>query len=297
MWQWLVSFTKSLRVKLDLNLLSKRKSENQPQTVGVATSAPSNKPSTTAERSDESSPQLTAKLIGNHRRWKRRREIWVPILNMTVGVLAFAVLFGQSCIMDRQTDILSTQTKVMEDSLRISMDSLRVSVDTLGTSQQSFQMSERAYVGVASLTANTNAGEVLIMLHNIGNVPARAITLEGQEIRVTPLNNMERTKSGERVNENQEGSLFRWTAGEVQLFPGTPMLVVVPMRRFKKEERNAILKKKEILYIGGMIQYEDGFGKRQNTTFAFRYTPPPNERWTAHSDLSKILLQQRNPQE
>ena len=71
------------------------------------------------------------------------------------------------------------------------------------------------------------------------------------------------------------------------------MPVVVAMKRFTKDEVNAILRKTEILYVGGTIEYEDGFKNRDSTTFAFKYNPRPTDSWTAHSDLSKFFKQQQ----
>jgi hypothetical protein len=192
------------------------------------------------------------------------------------------VYIDQRKIMNGQSDFMNSQTQIMQQSLNVSQQSLRAS-------EQSFRVSERAYVGIASLNANLEAGEIVLLLQNIGRLPAKAVKLEGAEVRVTPSGTDERTESGEPIYQDQEGSEFHWTAGEVQLFPGTPMSVAIHMRQLKEGELSAILNKKEILFVGGTIQYEDGFGNRDNTTFAFQYNPPPHERWTAHSDLSKFF--------
>jgi hypothetical protein len=173
--------------------------------------------------------------------WFKR---WLPLINLIIAVFAFGVIVRQTQIMEK-----------------------------------SFRVSERAYVGVTNVTANMATHEVLLVLENIGHVPAKAVNLQGQEIRAAP------------AGDNQKGSIFRWDAGEVQVFPGTPMNVVIPLEPFEQDEVNAISTKKEILYIGGTIRYEDGFGNGDSTTFAFQYNPPPTDRWTAHSDLSKLFKQ------
>lgn len=234
---------------------------------------------------DEPSSRVVPDETAKHFGWKRRRKTWMPTINVISGFLVLLVILAQATmyyqqrqIIDRQSQFMARQAGIMDHSLRLSEQRLRVS--------------ERAYVGVASVSANMKAAEILVTLHNIGKVPANALKLEAQEIRVTPSANSEWTESKESVHEKQMGSTFRWDAGDVQLFPGIPMPVGIPMRRFKQEEINAVLEKKEILYIGGTIQYEDGFGNGDSTTFAFEYTPPPNERWTAHSDLSKFFKHQ-----
>lgn len=199
--------------------------------------------------------------------WKQWWETWSPLINVCIAVLGLLIIFLQLRIMDRQTDL-------MDHSLRVS---------------------ERAYVGIASLTANWEAREVVIMLHNIGSVPAKGIKVRALEIRATPSNSDMATQSKEKVYEKLDGSTFPWAAGEDifvnQLFPGPPMRVAIPLRGLEAEEMDAILKKQEILYVGGQITYDDGFGKGDSTIFAFEYTPPPNEAWTAHSDLSKFFKQ------
>lgn len=46
-------------------------------------------------------------------------------------------------------------------------------------------------------------------------------------------------------------------------------------------EISAIRDKKQIFYLAGVIQYDDGFGFKETTNFAFEYIPPPNEGWTS----------------
>lgn len=226
------------------------------------------------------------KAIANDLKWKRRRETWVPGINVGISVLALLVIFAQAAIYFQQWRSMKKQSEVMKAQTDIMQQSLAVSQQALLDSQQTFRISERAYVGIASLTAKLKAGNIEIMLQNIGHVPAKAVKVEGQEIRAIPAQGDERTASGERVNEQQRGSVFQWEAGEVQLFPGTPMPIVISS--FKPDEVQAILAKKEILYLGGVIQYEDGFGKTESTTFAFKYDPS-NDRWIADRDLSRFF--------
>jgi hypothetical protein len=207
----------------------------------------------------------------------RPHNSWIPAIN----VLALIVIFAQAMIYYQQRRVMNQQSEFMKTQTEIMKQSLAISQQTLLDNQQTFRISERAYVGIANVTTNlkagdTNlkAGEIQILLQNIGHVPAKAIKLDGQEIRAMP------TEDGHR------GSVFHREAGEVQLFPGTPMPFVISS--FKPDEVNAILSKKENLYIGGTIQYEDGFGNNESTTFAFRYDPS-NDRWIAHPDLSRFF--------
>lgn len=193
---------------------------------------------------------------------------WRDNLNIGIALIGLVIIGFQAWIMYRQTGIMTNQSNIMDHSLRVS---------------------ERAYVGIASLSANWESREVVVMLHNIGNVPAKAIKLQAEEIRATPSTEI---ATGSKVYEKLDGSTFPWGAGDVQLFPGTPMRVAIPLRGFKPEELDAILKKQENLYVFGRIEYEDGFGGRDSTVFAFEYSPPQPDGWTAHSDLSQVFKQE-----
>jgi hypothetical protein len=174
------------------------------------------------------------------------RETWGPTIQLVIPILA----------------LVATVTIYYKQS---------------GLTQKSLRVSERAYVGVETVTADLENREILIKLQNIGHVPASTLSLQGQHIRAT-------TKE-----TDPQGAVFRWDAGAVELFPGTPMPVVVSLENVEQSELDAILSKTKILYIGGTIQYDDGFGNHEKTTFAFRYDPPPKDRWIAHSDLSKTF--------
>lgn len=192
---------------------------------------------------------------------------WRDNFNVVIAVIGVVIIGFQGWIMYRQTGLMTKQTSLMDQTLRVS---------------------ERAYVGIESLKADWEAREVVIMLQNIGNVPAKAIKLQAEEIRATPSTEL---ATGSKVYEKLDGSTFPWGAGAVQLFPGTPMRVAIPLRDFKPEEVDAILKKQENLYVFGRIEYEDGFGGRDSTVFAFEYSPPQPDGWTAHSDLSQVFKQ------
>jgi hypothetical protein len=198
---------------------------------------------------------------------RRQEHTWRDNLNIGIAVLGLVIIAIQAWIMFRQTELMTNQTNIMDQTLRVS---------------------ERAYVGIASLSVNWEEREVVVMLQNIGNVPAKAIKLQAEEVRATPSTDI---TTGSKVYDKLDGSTFPWDAGDVQLFPGTPMRVAIPLRGFRPEEVDAISKKRERVYIGGKIEYDDGFGKIDSTVFAFEYNPPPNEGWTAHSDLSRFFKQ------
>ena len=203
---------------------------------------------TAVEVNAEETEWAPPRSIERHLRRKRQLQSGVPIITVTVSLVALLVIIAQAIIYNQQRQIMHRQVKVTEESLHIS---------------------ERAYVGVASLTANLAQGEVLILLENSGRIPAKNIRVEAQEYRVTA---------------NVVGSKTKFNAGSVSLFPGSyKMRVIVSMNKFRPEEIDAIQVKAESLVIAGKIQYEAGFGVEESTDFAFEYSPPRHEDWTAMS--------------
>jgi hypothetical protein len=205
------------------------------------------------EAEDESySPPGT---IGRHLKWRRGRETWGLVMTFVVSLITLAVITAQAIIYQQQRKIMDQQVQQSERSLRLS---------------------ERAYVSVASLTPDFDRKEVLIMIENIGKVPARNVNVEAHAYR--------------QLADQLSGSTKYFDAGGVQLFPGSlKMAVVIPMPNMRPEEAKGILTRTDSFYVAGTIKYEDGFGGFDKTNFAYRYNPPPNERWTADSDLAKQL--------
>lgn len=176
----------------------------------------------------------------------------MPLLTVALSFIALLVIIGQAIIYNQQRQIMHRQAQVTEDSFRIS---------------------SRAYVGVASLTANPESGTILMTLENLGKVPAKNITVQADAY----LANW-----GGRL---ESFHMDDFDAGEDELFPGSlKMRVIVPMKKFDSEEIRMIREKKtKSLFIVGSIRYEDGFGYVHLTKFNFKYTPPSNDSWLAVS--------------
>lgn len=169
----------------------------------------------------------------------------MPILTVIMSALGVLMIAAQVVIYDQQRRIMNTQVDVSERNLRIS---------------------ERAYVSIASLKADLAQGEIVIMLENLGRLPAAAIQMNADAYL---------------LGNKLDGYNTPFKAGEVKLFPGNfQMRVVINTRKYSSEAITAIREKKQFLYLTGSIQYEDGFGFKDTTRFAFEYNPPPNEGWT-----------------
>jgi len=201
------------------------------------------------ESPTDPTPEQKTYVLEKQLRWRRRRETWPPVVTVVVSSLALLILIAQSLIYNQQRQIMSRQVKDDEDS-------------------------QRALVSVASIKANLIKGEILLLLENSGRLPAKNIKVEAKEYRQSNI---------------VVGSKTPFDAGQVSLFPGSfKMRVVVVMGKFKPEEAAAIQARSESLVVIGKVQYENGFGPAE-TFFAFEYSPPNNEDWTAMSNSAEDL--------
>ncbi|HXQ36926.1 MAG TPA: hypothetical protein VN843_23140, partial [Anaerolineales bacterium] len=179
---------------------------------------------------------------------RSRLENSLSVVSVIVAILTLMAIAIQAWIYDQQRTIMSTQVE---------------------NTQKNIQITERAYIGVASLKADLDHGEVVVMLENIGRKPAKAITMKADAYHINAV----KLKKGAKTNFN---------SGEVRLFPGSfKMRVVVPLPECDPQEIRAISENRQFLYVDGIIQYDDGFGFTDSTTFAFKYIPPPREGWEA----------------
>lgn len=189
--------------------------------------------------------------------WRRRRENWVPVTTVVISLMALFVIVAQAIIYDQQRKVMEKQLQQSERGLRIS---------------------ERAYVGIASLDPNFDRKEVVIMIENIGRVPARDVKVEAHAYR----------RLADQLKLS--GSTKHFDLSGIQLFPGSlKMSVIIPILNIRAENVEDIRTGRERFYVAGTIKYEDGFGNLDSNNFAFRYSPPPDERWTVDSDLAKQL--------
>jgi hypothetical protein len=169
-----------------------------------------------------------------HERSKQRWELWMPISSVAICII----------VITATAFIVNSQIKVSEK----------------------LRTSERAYVGVASLKAYFDRGEIVVMLENLGGVEAKKIHMSAGAFLVS-----------DKLNGNQ--AVF--DAGEVNLLPGGfQMTVLLKTQKYTPEEIRAIYNKQYVFYLAGAIRYDHGFGT-DITTFAFEYKPPPDEDWIA----------------
>jgi hypothetical protein len=204
-------------------------------------------------------------------KWQGR----LPLLTVLVSGMALIVIAAQAIIYEQQRRVMNRQREVMHEQVQIMERTLRIS--------------DRAYVGVASVTADLARGQILLTLENLGKVPATRIRVQGSAY----LANWSNRKLEPFPDVD-------FDAGEVKLFPGTlKMRVPVLMRKFDAQEISAIRDGvKGSLYVAGTISYEDGFGFDDTTNFNFKYSPPSIDSWiavrTPVSIMSADLLRRIN---
>lgn len=189
-------------------------------------------------------------------RWSLGAKKWFPLFSQLATVIislaALFVIIKQALIYDQQRELMSQTQRAMDEQTSI------------------IRVSQRSYVGVASITADLNERQIILAFENVGRIPADNIEVEIWESR-------------RKAGENSLGSITR--VKQKRLFSGSlKMEVVIPLDKLQVADISDIAARREKLYVIGKIEYEDGFG-RQETEFAFEYGPPPNERWIARSDL------------
>lgn len=209
----------------------------------------------TAEEPNDSAP------YNSPERNTKPRDTWVPM--MTVFIL-----FATLVVIGFQAFIYKQQLKVMEAQTRIS--------------ETSFRISQRAYIGLASLKANLDERQIVMEFENLGRIPAKNIRVEAWEYRVS--------------DQKISGMLVPIEVREIQLLPGNlKMRLDIPLTDLKPEEIQAIRTGKETLSLSGSVQYDNGFGEFDTTNFGLDYRPKPKEGWTTqvHPELFNQELQRR----
>lgn len=200
-----------------------------------------------------------------------RRNRWNQRLLASAQIATVVIIAAQAWIYNEQRKLMNSTQTVMFEQADIMKKGLYVN--------------ERAYVGVASLSANMKDGQVTVTLENIGKIPADKIRVKLQAMRETK--ELSQEMSQELSQKQSHISTYYFAPGQ-QLFPGSlKMPVVVTLKDFKPIDGARILAKTEILFVRGTIEYEDGFGFSNITDFGFEYSPRPKEGWTARSDLAK----------
>lgn len=190
--------------------------------------------------------------------WHMKTTKWFPIgaqiATIIISLAALIVISKELWIYDQQRQLMSETKTVMAEQNEI------------------IRAAQRAYVGVASLKADLAGHKVVILLENVGQIPAKEIRMQLREVR-------------RKAGEPSVGSIT--LRNYDQIFPGElKMRAILPLDRVGPTEVTNILEMKEILYVSVTLQYDDGFGE-QKTSFFFEYIPPPNEDWIAVPEAPK----------
>jgi hypothetical protein len=183
---------------------------------------------------------------------------WIPI---SAQIATIVIGLVGLVIMTVQLWISSEQLKLMNQPKSIANDRVNVA-----------RFMQRAYLEVQKINADLQHGEIQSNVENVGGLPANRISVSAKEIRAS------------WDSSRASGSLDTFKTGE-QLFPGQKVSFRVPLPTLERNELERIVKRTDTLFLNGTIDYEDGFGNPDTTTFAFEYKPPPNEGWTPRPQL------------
>ena len=130
--------------------------------------------------------------------------------------------------------------------------------------------SERAYVGVESLDADFENRSVMVLLQNVGQIPASAINVQLIEIRQT--------------SEGSPGSLKPHAFTAQQIFGTLKMRISLKLDEFQPGEIENIMTKKETEGIRITIQYHDGFDRANPTKLTYQFVSPASNDWIVLPD-------------
>jgi len=147
------------------------------------------------------------------------------------------------------------------------------------TSEKSLRISQRAYIDIHSIKANFQDRKIVLMLKNIGHVPADDLQVIGS-ISI---------KYGKRPEDEKKLDDFSHSNGLTPLFPGNLYTqITVGLEKLTEEDKNLIGDAKVILSIGVFISYRDGFGYTEKSDFGFVYEQPRDE-WVARSTFDSAF--------
>ena len=156
-----------------------------------------------------------------------------------------------------QTRILATQARVQAKEAIIAADAARSAADT---AKDALHISERAYIAVNSPEFDFASGNVFIALTNVGHIPSGAIEMKVFETNVA---NPDPSVSHEVLQVAER----HWTGGHLgSMIFGVPTRYAISIPGVTADGVNS---GKQVVRIGGIISYGDGFDGTQAQTERF----------------------------
>lgn len=181
----------------------------------------------------------------------------------TVNALSLLVLFAiiiQIYISQRQWEIMKQGTVISEQALKVS---------------------NRAYVGVHSITEDFEKQRIVLMVENTGIVPAENLKVTGQVWVIMPKSGL----VGLRGGFDYANCSFSQSFYNTRLFRGNlktrVTIDLIKITLANKTYISSVAGGLGTLWLIGSIEYGDGFAPGQITQFAFTYEG--GGQWTGSS--------------
>lgn len=206
--------------------------------------------------------QTPVNRVGNERSWLSRSTRWslfvrarfpeiTQAATVVIGIAAVVISLATLCVVAVQAWIYDEQRKMMVEQMDIT------------------KRSERAYVGVESLDADFENRSVVVLLQNVGRIPASAVNVQLIEIR--------------QVGDSSLGSLNRHAYKTQEIFGTLKMRISLKLDEFQPSELEDITTKKEKEGIRIIIQYHDGFDTAE-TKITYQFVGPASNNWIVLPD-------------
>jgi hypothetical protein len=204
-----------------------------------------------------------------------------------LNVLIFAAIVAQVLIYRKQRDVMRRQWRTMERQAR--------------SADQSVVFGLRAYVGIHSLDPiDTETKRICLRIENSGKVPAYDVNVKVlMEVRIPEQSIPDEQarnppwKIGGGFTHMNWGYSHHY--GRAKLFPRGNLPIAIPVAL------NSWLSRKQIDLIAegpaemrfkGNIEFNDGFHKGKNSSFAFRYSHESHQ-WIVDAVITKEEVETR----
>jgi hypothetical protein len=179
---------------------------------------------------------------------KTRFPTLAQAVTVVIGLAAVLISLATLFVVERQAWIYDEQRKMMAEQMPITVKA------------------ERAYLGVASLDADFKSGKVIVLLQNVGHLPATQI-----KVRLLAMRH--------KADGSSLGTLEPRSYESEEVSGALKMRLSLPLDQFQHSEADDIRAQKEILYITVSIQYNDGFATAV-TASRFQFDGPTSDNWS-----------------
>jgi len=205
--------------------------------------------------------------------WVEKTTMWVQIGLGLIGLGALWIYHGQLTAMQGQLDQMSKQFPEIKKSAEAAKKAADASETSNTNAENFFEVSERAYLGDRGLTVIQNPSSerqavVKVSILNGGHSPA----LNVESSAFFALSNRELNQFIEPENKSGSKSTLLPTA-ELWTNPIATDSSIESKGHIDAAIFNGLQHRTYFLYLFGVVEYGDIFGKRWKSRFCYFYVP------------------------